>query len=354
MAPVTRRSPLRDPKVWLGVAVSVFFLWLAFRKVDLRQMGRSIVSADPLLVSIVMAQMLFMLFVRGHRWALFLKPIKRVNWITLGWSTCIGFAVNNLLPARLGEVARSISASRKSGLGFGTVFGTVVVERLYDTITLLVLFVLSLFVFEFAGPMTKLTEAIQREFGYTLDQDTIAINLAIFVSALLVAIVMLKWQAELTLRITGFFLRPLPERWRTKVLAGLRNFIGGLTQTTHPLEVVWIVFLSAALWIISVISVWVGLRACDIPSDFTDSIFVIMSMAIAVSIPASPGYVGTYHFLAATAITLTADVSWEQAMGAAIVIHLANYLPQTLSGLLALFREGLSLKDVQAAPPVSL
>lgn len=351
MAEVKKRHPLRDPKVYLGFAVSVFFIWLAFRKIDLRAMGRAMVAADPLLIFFIMAQVLAMLFLRGHRWTLFLKPVKRVSWIGLGWSCCIGFAVNNLLPARLGEIARSISASRKTGIGFGTVFGTVVVERIYDTITLLLLFIGSLFLWEFAGPMDKLIAAVQEQFGYTISQRGIAVNLSVFVGAILTVIVLLKWRTELTLRTAGFFLRPLPAAWREKFLNGLRNFIRGLTQTTDPLEAIWIVIVSAVLWIISIYSVYIGMIACGIPSGPTDAIFVIMSMALAVSIPASPGYVGTYHFLAATAIVLTAGVTWDRAMGAAIVIHLANYLPQTLSGFFALAREGLSLKEIETAAP---
>ncbi|NLH48881.1 MAG: flippase-like domain-containing protein [Myxococcales bacterium] len=350
MAAINRRL-WRDPKVYLGFAVSVFFIWLAFRKIDPDKMWQAIVAADPLLIAFIMAQVLAMLFIRGHRWALFLKPVKRVSWLVLGWSTCIGFAVNNLLPARLGEIARSISASRKTGIGFGTAFGTVVVERIYDTITLLVLFIGSLFLWDFAGPMDKLIAAVRQQFGYTISQRGIAVNLAVFVGVVLAAIVLLKWRTALALRVAGLFLRPFPAAWREKILTGLQNFIQGLTQTTDPFEVVWILFLSAALWIISIYSVYVGLLACGIPAGATDAIFVIMSMALAVSIPASPGYVGTYHFLAATAIVLTAGVSWDQALGAAIVIHLANYLPQTLAGLLALAREGLSLKEIESETP---
>jgi len=89
----------RDVKVYLGIGVSVFFIWLAFRKLDPAMMWDSIVSANPWLLGFVSAQVLFMLFVRGHRWALFLKPVKPgLSWIALGWSTCIGFAVNNVKP----------------------------------------------------------------------------------------------------------------------------------------------------------------------------------------------------------------------------------------------------------------
>ena len=357
---MSRRRLWLDPKFFIGLAVSAIFLFIAFYdislsplgaqpKIDFGKMWFSITHANPVYVTAVMLQVLFMLFVRGHRWSLFLKPIQRVSWIKLGWSTCIGFAVNNLLPARLGEVARSISVSRKTKIGFGAVFGTVVVERIYDTLSLLVLFVLSLYVWEFSGPMAKLAVAVKQEFGVNISQRLIAINLSVLVGVILATVVMLKWQTELTLRVAAFFLRVLPERWRVKVLAGLRNFIGGLTQTTNPLEVIWILFISAALWIISALSVWFGLVACGLDVGATDAIFVLMSMAIAVSIPASPGYVGPYHFLGATAITLTVGATWDQAMGAAIVIHLANYLPQTVSGLFALAREGLSFQEIEAA-----
>ncbi|MDP8225123.1 MAG: lysylphosphatidylglycerol synthase transmembrane domain-containing protein [Candidatus Lernaella stagnicola] len=337
----------RDPKVYVGLAISVLFIWLAFRDLDPRLMGRSILEANPWLLLFVSAQVLFMLFVRGHRWTLFLKPVKPgISWIKLGWSTCVGFAVNNMLPARLGEVARSISASRKTGLPFTTVFGSVVVERLYDTLSVLVLFVLSLFVFDFAEPMQRLTAAVYQEFGYEITQRSIAINFGALVALILAAIITLKWKTEWSLRVARIFLRPLPVRWRDKIIDAMRTFIGGLTQTTNPWEIAWILFLSAGLWVISWFSVMVGLWACGIDVGGTEAVLVIMAMVIAVSIPASPGYVGPYHFLTAKAITMVANVPWEQAFAAATAIHLANYIPQTLSGLYALSREGISLKQI--------
>jgi uncharacterized protein (TIRG00374 family) len=345
------RNRLRDPKVYLGIAVSLFFFWLAFRKIDPAETWRAMISANLWCVLGIAAIVVSMLFIRGHRWTLFLRPIKRVSGIQLGWSTCIGFALNNLLPARLGEVARSLSASRKTGVTFGAAFGTVVVERIYDTLSVLVLFALSLYVWDFSAPMAKLTMAIHDKFGVNLTQRGIAINFSILVGGLVTIIVLLKWQTERTLRVAGFFLKPLPEKWRAKFLGGLRNFIGGLTQTTNPLEIVWILVISFGLWIISIYTAYLGLLACGIPASLTDSFFVLMSFAIAVSIPASPGYFGTFEFLSATAIVLVSNVSWDKAMGAAIVLHLSNYVPQTALGLFALAREGLSLKEIEEIPP---
>ncbi|HPQ70264.1 MAG TPA: lysylphosphatidylglycerol synthase transmembrane domain-containing protein [bacterium] len=358
---MSRTRFLKDPKFYLGLFVSAFFLFIAFfkvsfsplavtAKIDFSQMGQAIVTANPLYLVVIMAQVLGMLFIRGHRWTLFLKPIKKTNWISLGWSTCIGFAVNNLLPARLGEVARSISAGRKEGIGFGAVFGSVVVERIYDTLSILVLFVLSLFVWEFSGPMEKLAAATKSEFGVEISQQSIALNLSILVGLILAAIIFLKWKTEFSLRVARLFLTPLPVAWRDKIVNGLRNFINGLTQTKNPLEAAWVVVLSASIWVISALTVWLGLAACHVDASMTDAIFVLMTMVVAVSVPASPGYIGTYHYLCATGIVLSTDSTWDQAMGTAIVIHLSNYLPQTLAGLYALAREGLSLREIEEKP----
>jgi uncharacterized protein (TIRG00374 family) len=351
MAAVSGPHRRRDPKVYLGLGVSAVFFWLAFRKIDLAATWQAMAGANLPLILAIGVLVLSMLFIRGHRWSLFLRPIKRVSGLQLGWSTCIGFALNNLLPARLGEVARSLSASRKTGVTFGAALGTVVVERIYDTLSLLILFALSLYAWDYSGPMAKLTAAIHDHFGIGLTQRGIAINFSIFVGGLLTVIVLLKWQTDRTLRAARFFLKPLPDRWAEKFVAGLRHFIGGLTQTTNPLEMIWIVIISFGLWIISVFTAYLGLRACGIPASLTDSFFVLMSWGLAVSIPASPGYFGTFEFLSATAIVLTAGVGWDQAMGASIILHLSNYVPQTAIGLFALLREGLSLKEIEEIPP---
>ena len=121
----------------------------------------------------------------------------------------------------------------------------------------------------------------------------------------------------------------------------------GLTQTSKPLEVCEVVLLSVLLWVAGSVGVWICLQACHLDAGPVDAAFVLFALAVAVAIPSGPGYLGTYHFIAASAIGLSTGAPWSQATGAAIVLHLSHYLPRTVAGTLALVSEGLGLGELK-------
>jgi len=328
------------------MASSLLFLWLAFRKVDPGELLEVMAGADlgPLLVAVALS--FSMIFVRGLRWFFFLKPITRIPVADLGWSVAIGFAVNNLIGVRLGEVARSLSAGRKGGLAASTVLGTVVVERVWDAVSLLALFLLGLWLGDFSRPFEDLAVAIESGLGVRIDATTVPVSLTVAVAVILVGVVVLRWRGEAIAASLDRLLGPVPQRWREMLTGGLRGFARGLTQTTDPFEVAVVTLLSVVLWIAAGVGVWLCLGACHIEAGMVDAAFVLMALALAVAIPSGPGYIGTYHFLAASAISLSTGAPLSQATAAAIVLHLSNYLPRTLAGGGALLREGWAVFEL--------
>ena len=326
-------------KVIVGIAVSIFFLWLAFRKVDVHSLWNSMKSANPWLLLTTMIMVILMLLIRGVRWRLLLEPVGNVKVGPLFWSTCIGFAINNVLPARLGEIARAYSISRKSDVSMGSAFGTIVVERLWDSFSVLAMFAIALASFTFPD--------IQKAFG--ISQKTFLLNLAIFLIVALGGLFLLKWKTTFMLTLGEKSLFFLPGRWRNAVISAVASFIRGLTMTRRPFGILMVAFWAVALWLISWLTVYIQMRACSIPATGTGSFFVLMAMCLAVAIPASPGYIGTYQFLASEAMKLVAPVTPEQALSCAFVIWFCNVIPQTLPGLLAFAREGISVKELETA-----
>jgi uncharacterized protein (TIRG00374 family) len=331
----------------LGLGVSVLFLWLALRKVDFRELWQVIANAEFGLLLLVMLLTFAMLFLRGLRWYFFLKPIRRLPVIGLGWSVAIGFAVNNIIGARLGEVARSLSVSRKYGLAAATVLGTVVVERVWDAVSLLALVAIGLFLWDFSRPLEQLVVAVDQGLGIQLDPSAIVVSTSVVIVVILVGVAVVRFWGEGIASGLDRTLALLPKRWRRVFTEGLRSFSRGLTQTSNPLEVCEVVLLSALVWVAGSFGVWICLRACHIDAGPVDAAFVLFALAVAVAIPSGPGYFGTYHFIAASAIGLSTGAPWSQATGAAIVLHLSHYLPRTVAGILALVREGLGLGELK-------
>lgn len=328
---------MKNWKVWAGIFISCLFLYIAFDNINWKDLWDALLNVHYGQLFVAMVIVALMFFIRAHRWSLFLKPIKRIRLIPLFWSAAIGFGVNNILPARLGEVARAYSIHKKEKISFGTAFGSIVVERLYDIFSILFLFIACLFIFDFPS--------LSALFGRS--ETEIALLLGAIACILLSGVLLMRFKTEFILKLAGVFLKPLKKEWSEKTISLLRNFIGGLTQTKKPIEAAWIITLSFGLWIISAFTVWLAVEACNVEINLSQTMVVLMSLVVAVSIPAAPGYAGTYHYLASTALMLVVGIPKEESLTIATLIHAANYIPQTALGLGALTYEGIRFSDVK-------
>ncbi len=330
---------MKSWKTWLGVALSLIFLYLAVHNVEWGKFIESMKTINPTLIAMVMLVVLSTLLMRGFRWYYFLKPIRRCNPITLFWSTTIGFAVNNLLPARLGEAARAYSAHKRQDIPFGSALGSIVVERLYDTFTALFLFVLSLIFFEY----DNFKEV------FRVSQGRVAFMCGTLGVALLAGVMLLKWKPELFIKILRLFTQAMPERLEEKLIGFFRSFVRGLTQTTEPAGIFWILTISVTIWIVSGFSVYLNVLAFGISLSIKAVVILMMAIIIAVAVPAAPGYVGVYHYLAQQALVAYVGMDQAQAFSIAVVIHASNYIPQTLVGLARFTFEGIKISDLKSA-----
>ena len=123
-------------------------LALFLRNTDLRDVGAEMARArlDLVVAALVVTALTYVL--RALRWQYLLVPIGRVRLSVALKTTIIGFAATALLPARAGELLRPYLLARKEGLSATATFATIIVERLLDTITVVLLFASYLLVFD--------------------------------------------------------------------------------------------------------------------------------------------------------------------------------------------------------------
>src|SRR5690348_8791657 len=128
---------LRDKKFWLGLVVSVFFLILVFRGQNLGDLWNALRQANY--AALIPALVLYFagVAVRTVRWQILLRPVlAKSNLIKLYEVVVIGYMANDVLPARLGEVVRAFVLNRRTGVTKSAILGTIVVERIFDGITM--------------------------------------------------------------------------------------------------------------------------------------------------------------------------------------------------------------------------
>ena len=253
LEPLRRRSRLRDWRVWFGVAITVVSIWWASRGIPMADVVASMREANFIPLLLLSAPFyVISVWVRALRWRHLTNPIAPMSRGALFRACSLGFMVNNILPLRIGEVVRSWTLARETGSSVGAVIGTVVLERVLDVVSVLMLALAAL---AFVGR----TSAV----GGVLEQGS---NLLLPAAAApLLGLVLLRVAPEFVIRTAHFFLLPLPLRFRELVERALRSFIGGLGALTGGSHLVWIVLHSVVIWLVlSVAPMLIGFWAFDV------------------------------------------------------------------------------------------
>jgi len=331
-----RKSTLKQRCVfWLGIGISAFFLFLVFRSIDGTKLLAALRTMDSRFLLPAVAATLLSYYLRAYRWKLLLVEDKQTSMVNLFSATSIGYMANNLLPARVGELVRVYLLGEKEGIDKGTVFASLVLDRLFDGFSVLLILLVTLFTLQLPGDDSEI-RAVLVTGGYL----TVAAYLII-----IAFLVLLKKQTATTLRIAALLLKPISPRLAELVIPLLSTFIKGIRLSPRPVIILGLVVSSAAIWVFALWPIDLALQSFGIALPLTASLFIMVLLVIAVMVPASPGYIGTYHYACFKALTAF-GIGSEQAVSVALVIHALNFFPITLIGLYFLARGRMSLAGI--------
>lgn len=322
-------------KFWLGIAVSVFFLFLLFRSIDGAALMAALRKMDGRFLLPAVASTLLSYYLRAWRWKLLLEVEKDASMGNLFPATAIGYMANNLLPARVGELIRVYVLGEREGIDKGSVFASLVLDRLLDGLSVLCILLITLFTIRLPGDEGGVRTALVTG-GYL----TVAAYLTI-----LGFLIFLKRRTSAALRLAGRLMKPFPARLSERVIPLLGSFIGGIRVSSRPGNLAGLVISSILIWLSAVWPIDLLLRSFGVVLPLTASLFIMVLLVVAVMLPASPGYIGTYHYACFKALT-TYGVSGEQALAIALVIHAVNFFPITFLGLYYLARGRMSLSGL--------
>jgi uncharacterized protein (TIRG00374 family) len=320
---------------WLGVLISILFLWLALRGLHLGDFWGAVKNANYWWIAPGVAVYFVGVWARAWRWHYLLGPIKKIPTAKMFPITTIGYMGNNIYPARAGEVLRAVILKRKEGVPVSASLATIIVERIFDGVVMLA------FVFVNLSELAKLTGAS----GFVGNIQEVAIyGTAAFLGALVVFLLAAMFP-QVTARVGEWFIaRFLPLRLRQKVSGILHKFLDGLASLRSPFNVLMVFLTSVVIWLLETAKYWFVMHAFD----FEVSFFALMLMNgivnLATTIPSAPGYIGTFD---APGIAVLTAYGVEQAMAAGytLVLHVALWLPITALGAWFLAREGIQWSD---------
>jgi glycosyltransferase 2 family protein len=316
-------------KLLFGLLVSGAFMYLAFRRIDLRQMLAAFREAQYWYLVPALALVFLSHWLRAVRWQYLLAPLQVFPLRTLFSSLMIGYLGNGVLPAHLGELIRAYVVGRKSSLSGSAVFGTVVVERLIDLFSVVVVLALALTVYSFP-PWVKVS-------GY------VCFGGSVLAGAFLG---LLDIYRAPTLRVVALLTRYLPEAMQARIDRMLHAFLDGIVPLKTWKHYVIVFLLTVAIWLCYAYSFEVLFYAFDFFRTYSlpasAALVLLVITTISVIVPSSPGYVGTFHYLCQVSLGLF-GVPAGPALTYALVLHGINYLPVMAVGLFCLGVEGVSL-----------
>jgi uncharacterized protein (TIRG00374 family) len=334
----------RTLRIVLSVTISAVFLGFAIRKVDWGEAAAALAAAHYVYVLPMFGVTIWTLYIRAQRWRILLRPVGTPAMRTLVSATNIGFMANMVLPLRVGEVIRPVLVSRKENEPLSGILATVVLERIFDMFTIL-------FLFGVAASLVAVSDQV-RQWGYYLS------GLAAAVAA---AVIIVRWQEALALRMLQLALRPLPAAIAAPVDNFFRGFVQALETLQSPLTFVQLLGWSLYLWLVIAAIYLLGILAFDIPAPLlvgsitvsaiaellVASITVSAIVAIAVSVPQAPGYIGSFQ-LGCTLSLAIFNVSQSHAIAYSIVSHLTQFAAVVAAGLYSLAREGMTMRQLEA------
>lgn len=322
-----KKGLLRSPGVWLGMALSVVCLWLAFRRVPYAELSTVLSRADyGWLLPAVLFHLVAVL-ARAGRWQSLLAGRGILG--SAFWAQGIGFLFTNVLPLRMGEPARVLAMSGMAGMPLLRVAGSAIVERMLDVATVLAMLVLTL-------PWMDVPQAI-------LGAGR-ALTAVLLVTVLgLVLLVRYRAQGE---RILSALLR----RLRLPVesaLARWRELMQGVEPLAHPQRALAVAGWSVGVWGLYAGFYWCVLRAFQPDAAAVEATFLVVALALAITVPSSPGFIGVYQLAGQQALVLPFAAKYDviSALAVTLVSHVVYYLLTSSLGAIGLWQLGGSLSE---------
>lgn len=320
---------MKNWKFWVGLLVSLVFLFLAFRGLNVTEIFSAMRGANYWLLLPALAVYFAGVGVRSLRWQVLLRPIARISNRRLFPVVVIGYMANDVLPARIGELVRAYVLGKREGVSASSSLATIVVERIFDGIVM----VLFMAVVAFFVPL-----------GYEL-QVIVRLASILFFGFLVVffSLVFVPRLADLSVSMV----RRMPGRIGERGSVLLRSFIDGLGVLRSARQLLLVLALSVVAWAFEASMYYIIGIGFGLPLPFQGSVLTAAVANLATLVPSSPGYVGPFDAAAQLVLVGVFQIGRELAMSYTIVLHAALYFPITLLGLFYWWRESLSWREVR-------
>jgi len=334
----------------LSIIVSIVCSWLFVRNIDWPLLKNALKDANYWYVIPTLILTLLVYVVRAIRWQGLLSHIKPVSGSILLSITSIGFMANNILPARVGEVLRPFILYKKEKVKFSTSVATVIVERIFDMLGLIIFTVAVIALLPHPTHHNTAIPLSANE-AHTIRESIIpslkkwtevfaAVGVLTIVSLFLIVI-----KPDFFKKVLSKICFFLPHKLKDKAFGFYDSFVHGLKILENKTQTIWMMVLSLVIWVLGGAEIYLLGFSFHMHLPFMGACLVAICLALAVALPQAPGYIGVFHI----AILKSLDIFGIQTTAAqsyAIVLWAISILPSTLMGFFFLWREGIAFREV--------
>jgi len=328
----------------LGLAVTAVCLYFAFRNTEWSKAVEQARNANYFLLALSALAATGMFPLRAIRWRAILDPVAPKLPLGPLWrSIAIGMMVNNIALLRAGEFARVFALTRQvPSVSFSTGFASLIVDRVFDAVVVLLLLAVSVFIAGFS--------ATTQIGGYSLSH--LAFGFAAVPLLMLVALYALVFFPTTLIRLFELMARRVSPTVEQRGSDILRRFADGLSVLRSPGHFIAVFWWTLLHWLLQPLAFWLSFKAFGIDVPWSATLFVQGVVVILVALPGAPGFFGQFELGATMGLALY-GIAESTASTWALVFHVAAFIPITALGAYYSARLGLTMGEMKtvAADP---
>lgn len=313
----------------IGTAISLFFLYLVFRRVELSKFLLAFKTADYNWVILAATLLMLHFLLRILRWKVLLWPIGRISLSSVTGTMFISFFVNNFLPARLGDVMRGFLLSKRENVPLSSSIATLIAEKFLDGLAIISSFGFMTFFFKKNGLDIA---------SYRLLLFGTYFTLVLFIITGL-AFCLIKYSPDT-------FLRFLKSSWKEKTRLYFLSFSKGLDWMSNPFQFGLSLLLSYGTWVVYALGIQTLCESFYLKVPFYVSFLTMVAICILTTLPFTPGYVGTYH-AAVTYCLAFYGVPVTEAAAIAFLYHGMFFVISSLPGIFLFWHYHMTFRSLK-------
>lgn len=309
----------------VGLIISIVLLYFSMKDIRFREIIATLKNADLRFVFMPTMSVFAAATLCSIKWARVAGG--NVRFRDTFTALIIGLFINNVLPARIGELARGYVLSKKTGISLTYGITTVIIDRIFDLIGLLLITFLFF-------PKHSLPPMVSQ-----------ALSILVLVLIFCITVMVLLSREKFAGAIAGRLARvekPAFAKFAKRLIEIQEN----LKRIGSPLNLLYLIFIAFITWLFMASALYFVVLTLHININFLYIPFICVLLNMGITIPSSPGYIGLYQFLLVYLLSIF-DVPKHEGFAASILFHASWYIPYNIVGFIFLIKEHMKIKEIQ-------